>query len=97
MVIQFSFIRVPLHTASVAASWRRMLGLDLVRRVRASFTTTDGRLIEREGLVRGIQLDIGPTVWRWDVSTSAAPEALGTFTLNDPSLGVLDTSPLAAF
>lgn len=88
---------VPLTDTSTDLAWQRMLELDLTRRVEASFQTPDGRTIEREGLVRGISLSVRYRNWRWSVSTTAAPEALGTFTLDSSSLGLLDTGTLAAF
>lgn len=88
---------VPLSSGSSDVNWARMLGIDVLRRVAGRFITPDGRLIEREGLVRGLTLRIMPTVWEWSVSTTSAPEALGVFELDNVSLGVLDTHTLAAF
>ena len=78
-------------------AWSTLLGMDILNRLSASVTTTDGRSIERDALVRGIALDIQPFRWNWQVSTMAAPDALGTFTLDDAALGLLDTGTLAAF
>lgn len=88
---------VPMKADSSDVNWARMLGLDVLRRVTGSFVTPDGRTVTREGLVRGVELRIGPTLWEWSVSTTQAPEALGVFELDNVSLGVLDTHTLAAF
>jgi hypothetical protein len=81
------------------ATWQRLLGLELLTRVKASFRSTDGRTIERDGLVRGMTITAIPNanVWRWEVSTTQAPEALGTFTLDSSALGLLDAGTLAQF
>lgn len=85
---------IELHNGSSDTSWARMLDLDVLRRVQASFTTPYDLTITRDGLVRGLRLRIDGTTWRWDVSTTAAPEALGDFILDT---SVLDTGTLAAF
>ena len=77
--------------------WQKLFETDMTRRISAVFTTTDGRTITREGLVRGLTLSVHPMQWSWNISTTQAPEALGTFTLDHAALGLLDTGTLAAF
>jgi len=79
------------------ADWSDLLELDMLRRVSSTFETTDGRSVTIDGLVRGLRMDIRPFTWRWSISTTQAPDAFGTFTLDDIALGVLDTGTLAAF
>jgi len=69
--------------------WSILLALDVLQRVQATITTTDGRSITRDGLVRGIELNMAPYRWQFKVSTLAAPDPGGTFTLDDAVLGVL--------
>ena len=88
---------IPMHAGRDDAAWRNMLGLDVLRRVSASFSTPHGTTVTGDGLVRGLRLTIRATVWTWEVSTLGAPEALGDFTLDDPTLGVLGLGTLAAF
>jgi hypothetical protein len=88
---------VPMHAGSSRGAWLRMLAAELTDRITGQLYTPDDRLIERDALIRGLSLSIAPTVWTWQVSTFAAPEVLGNFTLDDPTYGVLDVSTLAAF
>ena len=69
--------------------WTILLSLDVLQRVQATITTTDGRTVSLDGLVRGIQLNIKPYQWHIDVSTLAAPQPGGNFTLDDLALGLL--------
>lgn len=80
-----------------ASQWQHMFELDMLRRVQSDYTTTDGRTISQDGLLRGLTLVVAPSSWTWSISTTQAPEALGTFTLDDGALGLLDTGTLAAF
>lgn len=88
---------VKMHSGRTQTEWQTMLTVDVLARPTASFTTPHGNTITREGLVRGVGLNIRETVWTWTIDTSAAPESLGDFTLDDGSLGLLDTGVLAAF
>jgi hypothetical protein len=78
-------------------AWSALLGMELLTRIGTRITTTDGRSINVDGLVRGINLNVSTFSWVWNISTIFAPDALGTFTLDDVSLGILDTGILAAF
>jgi len=69
--------------------WTILLGLDVMQRVQATITTTDGRAVTLDGLVRGVQVNVSPYQWHFDVSTLAAPQPGGNFTLNDPVAGLL--------
>ena len=69
----------------------------MLTRIGATITTTDGRSITKDGLVRGIGLNISQFNWNWRLSTISAPNALGDFQLDDLELGKLDVHELAAF
>lgn len=69
--------------------WSPLLGMELLTRLGSSLQTTDGRTVELDGLVRGVELSVQPYRWRWKLSTVAAPDRGGNFTLDDSALGVL--------
>jgi hypothetical protein len=78
-------------------AWTALLGMEMLTRIGATITTTDGRSITKDGLVRGIGLNISQFNWNWRLSTISAPNALGDFQLDDLELGKLDVHELAAF
>lgn len=82
-------MKVELDDSSDRATWRQLLELEMLQRTRLSYVTTDGRSIERDGLVRGYQLRISSRSWSWDVSTGQIPNRLGEFTLDNTLLGVV--------
>lgn len=69
--------------------WSAMLDMELLSRIGSTVDTTDGRTVSTDGLVRGIELSVQPYRWRWKLSTLAAPDRGGNFTLDDAVLGVL--------
>lgn len=69
--------------------WAAMLGLELLTRIGSTIETTDGRTVSNDGLVRGVQLSVAPYRWSWRVSTIAAPDRGGNFTLDDLGVGLL--------
>ncbi|MFM7062643.1 MAG: hypothetical protein ACKO04_04000 [Actinomycetes bacterium] len=90
-------VRSVAHAGSSDAVWLQLLDLDVLDRATVSFQTPDGRTVSRDGLIRGIGLSVRANDWRWAVSFSQAPNPLGNFTLDSPTLGVLDQNTLAAF
>jgi hypothetical protein len=78
-------------------AWTALLGMEMLTRIGANITTTDGRSISTDGLVRGIRLQISSFNWNWQLSTVSAPDALGDFELDGAELGRLDFHQLAAF
>ena len=69
--------------------WSGMLSIELLDRIGSTTMTTDGRSVSNDGLVRGIDLSVQPYRWRWKLSTLAAPDRGGSFTLDDALLGLL--------
>jgi len=90
-------IRVTAAQDTETMDWQTLLSLDLLQRVSSTFSTTDGRTVVMESLVRGISLTVRPFVWDWTISTSQAPNVFGDFTLDSVSLGILDTNTLVSF
>jgi hypothetical protein len=64
--------------------WSGMLSIELLDRIGSTTMTTDGRSVSNDGLVRGIDLSVQPYRWRWKLSTLAAPDRGGSFTLDAP-------------
>lgn len=82
-------VRVELKDDNTDSQWRQMLELEILDRFATTFQTTDGRTINQDVLVRGIDLNIQPFQFNWTVSTAAAPATVGNFTLDDSTFGVL--------
>ena len=97
LVTRVEGITTTLDSGSTDDAWAEMLGLDVLDRATVSFETPDGRTISRDGLVRGIGLQVRANDWRWAVSFAQVPDPNGDFTLGDNQLGVLDQNTLAAF
>lgn len=90
-------ISTTLDGGSSDEAWGQMLGLDVLDRATVSFETPDSRTISRDGLVRGIGLQVRANDWRWAVSFAQVPDPNGDFTLGDSNFGVLGQNTLAAF
>jgi hypothetical protein len=82
-------MRVDLDDSTDRATWRQLLELEMLQRTRLAYVTTDGRSVERDGLVRGYRLQISSRSWSWEVSTGQIPDRQGEFTLDDSEKGVI--------
>jgi hypothetical protein len=79
------------------SQWFALLNLDILDRASMSFVTPDGRTIERDGLVRGLNIGVRKTVWSWSVSFYEPLDPNGDFVLGDSEFGVLSQNTLARF
>lgn len=88
-------VRPPADTSLMpVGEWWQLVRLELGDTVRVVHATPDGRTIDVEGVVRGVEWQAAVRSFSLRVSLQTHPGDAGRFTLDDSTLGVLDADTL---